>query len=310
MDATAAGAALAKDCGLVMLYHAVFERPPDALAGGLHNVRPSALRAQLEAVGRHFEFVDADTIAALPDPRGHAAVTFDDGYRSVFDSALPVLESLGIPFTVYLNGAAFDGAAFWRDKVRLVQAMGWVSEFESFMRGIVPIAGRRFYRYSKDPSVDSARIDAELDRFLEFKGAAAADLDWCVPRTEDLPRHPLVAYGNHGHHHYVMSSLDAGRQLAEIRATDEMLARLGGRRISGLFSLPFGDAADMNAATGEALRKTGYDTVLMSRNRPHAGPGRLFGVAAVERFMPGDDPVAFWPRQWLHHHDSEQAGNP
>ncbi|MCZ7596508.1 MAG: polysaccharide deacetylase family protein [Gammaproteobacteria bacterium] len=135
MDATAAGAALAKDCGLVMLYHAVFERPPDALAGGLHNVRPSALRAQLEAVGRHFEFVDADTIAALPDPRGHAAVTFDDGYRSVFDSALPVLESLGIPFTVYLNGAAFDGAAFWRDKVRLVQAMGWVSEFESFMRG-------------------------------------------------------------------------------------------------------------------------------------------------------------------------------
>lgn len=295
MDVSAAGAALANKCGLVLLYHAVFERPPAVLAGGLHNVRPSVLRAQLEAVGRCFEFVDVDTFAALPDPRGYAAVTFDDGYRSVFDSALPVLESLGVPFTVYLNGAAFDGAAFWRDKVRLVEAMGWVSDFESFMRGIEPIAGRRFYRYSKDPSIDSARIDAELDRFLEFKGAPAANLDWCVSRIEDLPGHPLVAYGNHGHHHYVMSSLDVRRQLAEIRATGEMLARLDGRRISELFSLPFGDAADMNAATGQALEKSGYDNVLMSRNRPHAGPGRLFGVTTVERFMPADDPVEFWP---------------
>lgn len=288
-------AGIAARGALVPLYHATFTRLPAALAGDVHNVAPAVLRAQLEQLGEHFRFVDVDTLAAMEDPRGHAAVTFDDGYASVFDEALPVFESLGIPCTVYLNGATLEGGVFWRDKVRLLQANGWVEEFEAFMQGIEPVPGRRFYRYTKDPRLDSARVDAELDRFLASRGGADGWPRLCVDNPADLPRHPLLHYGNHGHHHYVMSSLDAARQQEEIARTATIIDALGGARSSRWFSVPFGDAGDFNADTAKAVCRAGYRGVLLSRGRAHRPPVSLHGMPAVERFMPPPRVNGFWP---------------
>lgn len=284
---------LAADGGLVLLYHAAFEAPPAAMAAGLHNVRPAVLEAQLRCLSRHFEFVDVDSFAAMSDPRGHAAVTFDDGYRSVFECALPVFESLDIPFTVYLNGTNFEGGGFWRDKVRFIGNMRWISEFESFMRGIAVPPGQRFYRYTKLPEVDSRMVDAELDRFLEFKGATDRLPRLCVSDTGELPRHQLVSYGNHGHHHYVLSSLNPDDQVAEIERTRHLLDTLEGRRISRLFSIPFGEARDVDRTACEALRAAGYHTMLMSRNRVQRYAFEMHGIQVVERFMPRDHVNAF-----------------
>lgn len=58
-----------------------------------------------ELVSRH------STGASL---RGLAAVTFDDGYRGVFENALPVLRDLGIPATVFVIAEAPEREArFW-----------------------------------------------------------------------------------------------------------------------------------------------------------------------------------------------------
>ncbi len=294
MTADAGLEALADRAALVLLYHGAWTTPPTELAGGLHNVPPVVMRSQLAAVGRHFEWVDVDTLAAMSDPRGYAAVTFDDGYRSVFDEALPVFEALDVPITVYLNGAVFEGRVFWRDKVRLVQNRGWVDAFERFADNVPRIPGRRFYRYTKDPGTNSARVDAELDRFLASR-AAAPPPRYCVDDVDDLPRHDLVAYGNHGHHHYVMSSLDAAQQAAEVDRTARLLERLRGGRLSRWFSVPFGDARDFDAATTAVIEAAGYRGVLLSRGRVHDRPRRLHGAGSVERFMPTDSPLAFWP---------------
>ncbi len=277
---------LAAERGLVLLYHATFERVPESLSGDLHNVPPTALAAQLEYLGRFFRFVDVDTLAAAEDRRGLAAVTFDDGYRCVIDEALPVFERLGIPLTIYLNGAAFCGRIFWRDKVRLLGVRNWVAEFERSMRGIRPVPGRRFYRYSKMPLNNSARVDAELDRFLADRLAPGDLPAYWIDQLEDLPRHALVRYGNHGFHHYVMSSLDPGEQDREIGAGRRLLERLPAARRSGLFSLPFGDVGDFDAVTTRALRGHGYRRLLLSRGRLVGAPCAVHGIEVVERFMP------------------------
>lgn len=287
--------ALAGRTALVLLYHGAWASPPPALVSGLHNVSPALMHEQLRTIGRFFEWVDVDALAAMPDPRGYAAVTFDDGYRSVFDEALPVFEALDIPFTVYLNGAVFEGGVFWRDKIRLVQNMGWVDAFEAFAEGVPRVPGRRFYRYTKDPGANSARVDAELDRFLATRGAAAPLPRYCVDDVDDLPRHELVSYGNHGHHHYVMSSLDSEEQADEINRTARLLERMSGHRLSRWFSVPFGEARDFDAATAAAVEAAGYRGVLLSRGRAHDAPCRLHGASAVERFMPPAEPSAFWP---------------
>ena len=60
----------------------------------------------LDWIGRHFRFVDIDDIGravrnGVPFEEPVAAVTFDDGYRDIYEHAVPILKRKGIP------GAAF-----------------------------------------------------------------------------------------------------------------------------------------------------------------------------------------------------------
>ncbi|GJL82117.1 MAG: hypothetical protein DHS20C01_17510 [marine bacterium B5-7] len=279
---------LSNSAGVVLLYHATFARVPSSLAKGLHNIRPEILRTQIEGLARYFKFIDVDEFAILDDPRGYAAVSFDDGYRCIFDEALPIFEELNIPITVYLNGINFAGGSFWRDKVRLVENHGWTSEFERFSDAFKSVSGKRFYRYSKNPAINSRIIDQELDRFIAHKGGIDTRVTACVDNIDDLPRHPLVGYGNHSQHHYVLSSLDATEQHLEITATDDLLERIENAHISKLFSVPFGDVGDFNEETVRILKDANYNHVLMSRGHAHRGNHSVHGITAVERCMPAD----------------------
>jgi len=62
---------------------------------------------QLDWIGRHFQFVTLDEIGTRmeegrPFDRPVAAVTFDDGYRDVYEQACPILLSKGIPATFFI----------------------------------------------------------------------------------------------------------------------------------------------------------------------------------------------------------------
>src|SRR5947208_14231151 len=80
-------------------YHYVAAEPP-AAPRAIFPVTVDGLAAQLELVGRSFEFVSRDELLAAVDgdaslPERACVVTFDDGLRCQLDLALPVLERLG-----------------------------------------------------------------------------------------------------------------------------------------------------------------------------------------------------------------------
>jgi peptidoglycan/xylan/chitin deacetylase (PgdA/CDA1 family) len=95
---------LAKDV-VVLCYHAVSATWPSNLA-----VRPSALEAQAALLlDRGYEPVTFHRAVTAP-PRRCFSVTFDDGFRSVLEQGLPVLEPLGVPATVFVSSAYADAA--------------------------------------------------------------------------------------------------------------------------------------------------------------------------------------------------------
>jgi peptidoglycan/xylan/chitin deacetylase (PgdA/CDA1 family) len=49
-------------------------------------------------------------------PQGAVLITFDDGFRGVSEHALPVLEALGWPFTVFLVSDLIGGQDVWTQK--------------------------------------------------------------------------------------------------------------------------------------------------------------------------------------------------
>ena len=73
----------------------------------------------LATVGHHAVDIDAlvdwlEGGAALPE--GAILITFDDGFRGVREHALPVLENLGWPFTVFLVSDLIGGEDVWTQK--------------------------------------------------------------------------------------------------------------------------------------------------------------------------------------------------
>jgi len=86
------------DARLVLCYHAVSATWPWRYA-----VAPGALEAQVRSLlEREFRPVTfAELVAGSPDER-LLAITFDDGYRSVAERALPLLDRLAAPATAFV----------------------------------------------------------------------------------------------------------------------------------------------------------------------------------------------------------------
>jgi peptidoglycan/xylan/chitin deacetylase (PgdA/CDA1 family) len=95
-----------------LVYHAVDPRWSSPLS-----VSPAAFAKHGRWLERNRAVLPLDEAIARMDrhdrlPRGMVAITFDDGYDSVFDHAFLVLRRLGLPFTVFLVAATLtDGTS-------------------------------------------------------------------------------------------------------------------------------------------------------------------------------------------------------
>jgi peptidoglycan/xylan/chitin deacetylase (PgdA/CDA1 family) len=83
---------------LVLGYHAVSDDWPASLS-----VPPDRLERQLEhLLERGYRGTTFTEAVTRPPARRTLAVTFDDGFRSVYELAAPVLTRLGLPGTVFV----------------------------------------------------------------------------------------------------------------------------------------------------------------------------------------------------------------
>jgi peptidoglycan/xylan/chitin deacetylase (PgdA/CDA1 family) len=77
----------------------------------------------LDCIGRHYKFVSLDEIgqhldSGVPFTERVAAVTFDDGYRDVYENAIPLLARKGIPAAMFVV-SDLVGRPFWQIHDRL-----------------------------------------------------------------------------------------------------------------------------------------------------------------------------------------------
>jgi peptidoglycan/xylan/chitin deacetylase (PgdA/CDA1 family) len=114
------------DAGLILCYHNVVATGSRSAGDpGLHMSRDRFeqqirwLVARYSVIGLS-EFVDR--VAAGKSLRAVAALTFDDGYAGVFEHAVPVLEAIGVPATVFIVGTAGRRMGFWWDQTTIVQS--------------------------------------------------------------------------------------------------------------------------------------------------------------------------------------------
>src|SRR5215813_12064633 len=79
--------------------------------GSVISVRPDDFRRQMEALA-----ASSVKVVALPQIRKHpdaVAITFDDGFGNFTEHALPVLERLRLPATVFVISGYCGGRNNW-----------------------------------------------------------------------------------------------------------------------------------------------------------------------------------------------------
>lgn len=283
----------------LVMYHGVVDTPP-SMFHWCH-LETSAFEAQLVYLDRHYRVLPlSDLVEAWeqerPLPSRAAAITFDDGYRSVLTTALPVLERLQLPFTVFVvTGHVEDQELIWQDRLFHALEITRVQELEA--------GGKRFPLSTPGDKVAAHRAlgpmlkgmsreekNAELARLVrDLKADAGIDRDHCLALMDwdevvRLSQSPLATIGSHSHTHQILSRCTVEEQRQELlRSRDMLKDRLGG---ADLFAYPNGTRDDFTAVTQGLLRELGFRCGLATTPGLN-GPGA--DLYALQRVNVGAD---------------------
>lgn len=269
----------------VLLYHRVaeLERDPLGLA-----VSPARFARQLEVLADRRRIVSLGELVARVrsddlDPRC-VAVTFDDGYADNAEAAAPVLEALGIPWTLFVcTGHVEEQRAFWWDEALDVLArappdrppelritiagaerawrVGSVAERESAARALLP-ALQGLAPVEIADALDALRAWAHV-----AGGAPERDRPMSVERLRELARRG-VAIGAHSRTHRGLAYASAEDQRREIAASRDDVERWVGRAPSA-FSYPFGSpGADVDEVAIGLVREAGFACAVLTSPGP------------------------------------------
>jgi peptidoglycan/xylan/chitin deacetylase (PgdA/CDA1 family) len=233
----------------VLLYHACEPAESAATRGLASNTPPERFAADLDFLQRYYTVVPLSALEGGSAPERAVVLTFDDGYRSVFQHAYPLLRERGLSATVYLvSDVVGTGALVWVNELNyLLRTRAEVTQ---------PLVARALGRDAEERPealLDLARALYNAERI----GALLAEIRAVTgPLPVDLPRLYLnwdeigemrahgITFGNHTANHPNLARLDrVGQRDAMVRARDDLSARIGAPTS---LAYPFGDHDDVS----------------------------------------------------------------
>ncbi|MCS6915690.1 MAG: polysaccharide deacetylase family protein [Myxococcales bacterium] len=251
-------------------------------------------RQQVSYLGQRFLTLPLEeAVERLQSGRLHrpaVAITFDDGFQSVHDLALPILRTMGLPATVFLN----TGLCGTEDTVwfcRLHRALCRTGRREVRWRG-VRLDLRDVHRRKSASVVLQAQLKelahdemlAETRRLVQQLGD---DPDEAVPPGSPyrmLSREAIAtmvssgvfSFGAHTHSHAILTRVSTERGQQEVLRSVDSVAALTGRPCRS-FAYPNGRRQDYDHQTISLLRSLGVRLAVTSVPGPN-----VFGTPVLE----------------------------
>ena len=85
----------------IFCYHDVSNNPSEFSHNHDLNVPPSIFEYQIDYINKKFNVISLDDLLAGKTPARAALITFDDGFRSYFSTAVPILEKYNLSSTIF-----------------------------------------------------------------------------------------------------------------------------------------------------------------------------------------------------------------
>ena len=239
-------------------------------------------------------------------PERALAITFDDGYADNRHVAMPILQSLGLPATVFVTTGFINGGCMWNDIV--IEAVRRTLHSHVDLQDLLPEAGAKPFplgsilqRRIALEGVIAAVKYFEVQRRLDLVRRIAERLDVKVPtdlmmtsgEVVELRRGGLQV-GAHTVTHPILAKLTRDGIHQEMKQSKEFLEHLLGERV-GMFAYPNGkpgDDYDERAVT--LAREVGFDAAVTTAR---GAASQRIDPFQIPRFTPWDrTPLRFAAR--------------
>ena len=230
----------------ILLYHDCADEETSYTAGLECTTSVQRFAEHMEWLSRNYRIVDVETIVGGDAPERAVAVTFDDGYASVYQNAFPALKKYRVPATVYLISSAVDNRTLvWVNELNWflhrhgVQAVECVRDHFAVDGSATPDEIITFCRLHYRPEKMTALLEQLRRKFdkpvAEHAAEASLYLTWNA--IEEMTR-AGIEFGNHSRTHANMERLTEDEQREEIElAQAELSSKLPRVRA---FAHPFG----------------------------------------------------------------------
>lgn len=271
---------------LILSYHRVVpdiaKAEQEAFFGLVVSIE--TFRRHLEVVRRQYDILSLDEAAeALQGgrmlKRAAAVITFDDGYRDVYDHALPALRELGLPATVFVS-TAYVGTRQILDHDRIHWLVNKANRLMLSIHTPLIRAGLSWDRVSSlcatmdpfqqsegllyQPSSMRAKILDHLEDFLDERpGQYPAGFEMLTWEMIDEMASEGISFGAHTERHPILTlegEAAARREITESKRTLE--ERLGQPSLH--FAYPNGA---YNGKVKELVARAGFKTALTCDRR-------------------------------------------
>lgn len=262
----------------ILAYHRILEVDDEQsfpFDPELVSASPAGFRAQMEYVARYFTPVAFAQVcrAMVGDgalPGDAILITFDDGYRDNYTQALPILQSLAMPATVFVSTGYIGGSApYWYDRVAYAI---YRHPGDTLHLPGLDVRLRTDTEQTRRESGHAAvgllkRIPDRQRRRILRQMAASLDME-IDPGDLELGR-PMVwdevkamhaagiEFGSHTVTHPVLAQLDDDALAFELRESRRHLETVLGVAVATI-SYPFGGPSDYDARVIGAVRAAGY----------------------------------------------------
>lgn len=271
---------------------------------------------QMELLARCFNVLplhdglSAWSAGRLP-PRA-VCITFDDGYRSLHDLALPVLRTYRLPATVFVTSGHIDEGNMWNDRIiDAIQVLpNGTLDLDAFGLGSYPLQNVAQRRAAIDTVTERSKylpppIRHAVIEHLDILGGHAEAPGLMLTRDMilNLDREG-VEVGAHTVTHPILTSLDDDSARREIANSKQQLENILGKPVR-LFAYPNGKAgkdydqrhvgmvrqAGFEAAftTEVSAIRRGQDRFQLPRSRPWDTTPLRFGLRLLHWLAQGQD---------------------
>jgi len=290
----------------IVTYHHVAEHDPSyPYDPDVADATPVQFRRQLETLARHANPIGIDeligAIKGAPLPKNPVMVTFDDGYRSCHEVALPILREVGVRATFFIaTSFVSERRLYWWERITLL--LGQARQKARPKTVVItypqpmtidpgdPATGKKLTGVVKDTE------DLDVDRFLDELGKAL-EVDWSPQVEADHANRLIMTWDqiralrqagmdieSHGRRHRVLQTLDDGALDDELAGSRRDLEGQLGRPVRAI-AYPVGRRIRGEPRIRHALASAGYQLGLSN----HSGVNRwwpmpLRGLAPVDPF--------------------------